>query len=176
MPRWSAMRRNISPRRSGSRDPTSLLPDEDAVLVGCAEVDADLPDMIAEEGEKLGVAKYLPLVGGDFVENKGLPVCFGDTLDIDAFHALAVRPAPLKIGGLVDAIVVGAGKPEVVCQQLLDDLAVLGHVGGEEAADDLRLALRTHMGLPDSGVWHSARGSGYRLPLSASEQRAWHPA
>jgi len=58
-----------------------------------------------------------------------------------------VAPAALEVSGLVDVVVIGAGEVEIIGKCVLDGLAVVRHVGGEDGADDLLLVV----------IWHFAR-------------------
>jgi hypothetical protein len=65
----------------GLRGAASLLLDENAVPVGRAEIDVDVPDPVGREGEGLGVAELVAGRGGDLVEHEGcVALCILKTL------------------------------------------------------------------------------------------------
>jgi hypothetical protein len=113
--------------------------DEDAILIAGAEIDVDAVDLVAREGEEFGVSKALAALGHAFIGHKRFVALDKDSLQFVPFDPVAVAPAALKIGRLVDPVVIGTGKTEVVGERVLDGLAVIRAIGGKKSAEDSAL-------------------------------------
>jgi hypothetical protein len=87
---------------------------KDAVLVTCAEIDIDAPDLVAFEAEELGIAKAPAVFGQAPVGYKGIAALNQDFLELVPFDPVAAAPASRKVGGLVDLIVIRTGKAEIL--------------------------------------------------------------
>ena len=105
--------------RPGQRDiPVKiyLLPlfDEHTVLVGGAEIDVDPADFVTREGKEFGVAEALATSRHAFVSHKSLIALDEDFFELMALDPVAVLPTALKIGRLVDLVVIRAREGEIV--------------------------------------------------------------
>src|SRR5712675_295619 len=92
------------------------LPDEDAVLVGGAEIHIDAFDLVALEAEEFGIAKALPTLGHASVGHKGLISLGEDSFQLMPFNPVGDAPAVHKVSGLVDLVVIGAGKMKILSE------------------------------------------------------------
>ena len=92
------------------------MPDEHPVLVGGAEIHIDAFDLVALESDELGIAKTLAALGRASVGHKGRIAFNQDTLELMPFDPVGNAPAARKISGLVDLVVIGAGKMEILSE------------------------------------------------------------
>jgi len=75
-----------------------------AVLVACAEINVDAPDLVAFEAEELGIAKAFPALGHTSVGHKGPFTLNTDSFQFLPLDPVAAAPASLEISRLVDRI------------------------------------------------------------------------
>src|SRR5664279_1444887 len=118
-----------------------LLTNKDAVLIGGAEINVDGFDLVAGESEELGIAEGPAAFGDAGVSDEGLVAFDRYPFEVVTLNPVAVAPAPLEIGGPVDAVVIRAGEAEVGCQRALDGAPVVRQIGGKNGADDVRFGL-----------------------------------
>src|SRR5215208_7181770 len=109
---------------------------EHPILVRRTKINVHAGDALAAESQEFGVAKRFAVGGGAAVGHERLVAFDKDALDILVAAGVAVGPATLKPGRLVDGVVVGAGEGEVVREQGLDDFAILVLVGAEMGPHD----------------------------------------
>src|ERR1700730_14636342 len=83
-----------------------VLSDEDVILVSGAEIDIDTLDLVANELEELRIAEVLPVPRYADVGHEGLIAFDEDPFEFVTRDPVAVAPAPLEIGGLVDVVVI----------------------------------------------------------------------
>ena len=86
--------------------------DEFAIVISRTKIDIDALHLVAIEDEKLGIAESLSALGDATIGDKGVIAFDENLLQLVPLDPVAVLPAPLEIGGLVDVIVVGAGEAE----------------------------------------------------------------
>src|SRR2546430_9645199 len=125
--------------------------DERAVLVSRAKIDVDALHLVALEGEELGIAKRPAAFGDATVGDKGFIALDENPLQFVPFDPVAVLPAALEIGRLVEGIVVGAGEAKIVAERVLDEGAIVGEIGCEDPADRLCLVCSGHSTLLPKG-------------------------
>ena len=99
---------------------------ERAILVGSAEIHIDAFDPDAFKAEKLRIAKTPAAFCQAFVGHKGLIAFSEDLFQFVPLDPVAVAPAALEIGRLVDLVVIRARKTEVIGEGILNDLAIVG--------------------------------------------------
>src|SRR6266576_7207823 len=97
--------------------------DERAIFVRRAEIDIDAFDPVTIEGEKLRVPEILAAFGYAPIGHKGLIAVDEDLLEFVALDPVAVAPAALAIGRLVDLVVIWAREMEIVRKRILADFA-----------------------------------------------------
>src|SRR5260370_37868583 len=83
-----------------------LLFHERPIPVRGAEIDIDAFDLVAFEGEELGIPEILSTFGQAFVGHKGLIAFDKDLFEFMPFDPVGVAPATYEIGGLVDLVVI----------------------------------------------------------------------
>src|SRR5439155_16978655 len=91
-----------------------------------AEVDLGLADLLALEGEHLGIAKAAPVGPRAFVRDDHLLARLEQARELVVLDAGGVGPAALEVARAVDAHVGGAEEREVVAQELIEHAAIAG--------------------------------------------------
>jgi hypothetical protein len=119
---------------------SSRLRRESAVFIGGAEIDVDPLHLVAGEGEEFSIAKPLAVAGDAQIGHERLVALDEDLLEFMPRDPVGVLPAPLEISRLVDVVVIGANEVEIVGERIVDPLAVVGEIGGEDRADDVGFA------------------------------------
>src|SRR3982074_414104 len=111
---------------------------KNAVLIGGAEINIDAFDLVTFEAEELGIAEVLSTLGCAFVGHKSLIAFDEDSFGLMPLDPVGIAPAAYEIGGLVDLVVIWAGEPEIVSERVLNSLAAVRQVGGQEAGGVFR--------------------------------------
>src|SRR5439155_5735948 len=109
-----------------------------------AEVDLRPGDLVALEGEDLGVPKPGAVGPRGLVGHEDLVAHLGESLELERRDHLRVRPAALEVRRAVDADIGGAEERVVVGEMLLDEAAVAGLVGAVALARDLQAVHGSH--------------------------------
>jgi hypothetical protein len=86
------------------------------LLCGKAKVDLDFSYLVSFDREEFSVPRAAAILGFAVVGDEGFVAFFKQLLNSVGWEFLAIRPAPFEIGFTVNAIVVWAGKYEVVGQ------------------------------------------------------------
>src|SRR5205807_6743640 len=94
-----------------------------------AEVDLGPADLLALEGEHLGVAKAAPIGPRALVRDDYLIACLEQAREPVLLDASGVGPAALEVARAVDVHVGGGEEFEVLAQELIEYAAIAGLVG-----------------------------------------------
>jgi hypothetical protein len=98
---------------------------ERTILVGGAEIHIDAFDPVAFKAEKLRIAKTPAAFCQAFVGHKSLVALDDDLFQFVPLDPIAIAPAALEIGRLVDPVVIRGGKTEIIGEGVLNDLAIV---------------------------------------------------
>src|SRR5215207_10481053 len=112
-----------------------------------AEVDLDPPDLVAVEGEHLGVAAPAPVRALQLVGDDDLVAGLDQADDVDPLPLPRAGPAALEEAPPIEVRIGRAREGQVFCEVLLEELAVSGGEGGVELSGELR-AGGSHPGDP----------------------------
>ena len=112
-------------------------------MIGGAEINLDAFDLVALEAEEFGVTETFAALGHASVRHKGRIALDEDPFELMPFDPVGDAPAARKISGLVDLVVIGAGKMKILSEGPFDGLAVVRQISSEQRADDVGL-VRAH--------------------------------
>jgi hypothetical protein len=94
-------------------------------------------DLISFDPEKFHAAEFAVVVSRAFVTNESFVALFKKPLNLKGSDILAVRPASVEIGGLIDVIVERTGESEIVAQNFFYRLPIFCFVGAITPANQI---------------------------------------
>ena len=110
--------------------------DEISILIRWSEINMDGGYLSLFHGHEFCVGELPPIGEGEEVCHERF-VAFGkNPLDHHIVDFAVHGPAALKIRGAVDAIVIGAGKGQILRNDLFDDGAIVGFIRLETPGDN----------------------------------------
>src|SRR6267378_5624536 len=101
------------------------------------EVNLNFLDLVSFDREELGAAPFAAVVSSPFITNERFIAFFEELVDLKRFDVLAIRPAPLEIGGPINVIVERTGEGEVVAQDVFYRTPIVCFVSGITPANQI---------------------------------------